>query len=90
MSGGMKKRLSIGCSVADKPPVLLLDEPMSALDLSCKKEIFKYIENQKKAGGIVLLVTHDILELRLCDACYTIEEGLLIPAKISEDVGKEI
>ena len=77
MSGGMKKRLSIGCAVAEKPPILLLDEPMSALDLSCKKEIFKYIENQKKAGGIVLLVTHDILELKLCDACYTVKNGVL-------------
>ncbi len=84
MSGGMKKRLSIGCAVADKPPILLLDEPMSALDLSCKKEIFKYIENQKKAGGIVLLVTHDILELRLCDACYTVKDGMLVPTEFSE------
>ena len=77
MSGGMKKRLSIGCAVAEKPPVLLLDEPMSALDLSCKKEIFRYIENHKKAGGIVLLVTHDILELELCDACYMVKDGVL-------------
>ena len=78
MSGGMKKRLSIGCAVSEKPPILLLDEPMSALDLSCKKEIFKYIENQKKAGGIVLLVTHDILELELCDTCYMVKDGSLI------------
>ena len=77
MSGGMKKRLSIGCAVAKKPPILLLDEPMSALDLSCKKEIFKYIESQKKAGGIVLLVTHDVLEIELCDACYTVKDGVL-------------
>lgn len=77
MSGGMKKRLSIGCAVATKPPILLLDEPMSALDLSCKKEIFKYIENHKKAGGIALLVTHDVLELELCDVCYTVKNGVL-------------
>ena len=77
MSGGMKKRLSIGCAVATKPPILLLDEPMSALDLSCKKEIFKYIENHKNAGGIALLVTHDILELELCDVCYTVKDGVL-------------
>ena len=88
MSGGMKKRLSIGCAVSEKPPVLLLDEPMSALDLSCKKEIFKYIEAQKKAGGIVLLVTHDILELELCDACYTVKNGLLSQVDIDEIKGK--
>lgn len=77
MSGGMKKRLSIGCAVASHPSVLLLDEPMSALDLSCKKEIFNYITKLKEAGGIVLLVTHDILELKLCDVCYAIKDGTL-------------
>ena len=39
MSGGMKKRLSIGCAMAKQPPILLLDEPTAALDLSCKQEI---------------------------------------------------
>ena len=84
MSGGMKKRLSIGCAVAEKPPILLLDEPMSALDLSCKKEIFRYIENHKKAGGIVLLVTHDILELELCDLCYMVKNGSFVEVDKTE------
>ena len=39
MSGGMKKRLSIGCAVANRPPILLLDEPTAALDLACKESI---------------------------------------------------
>ena len=39
MSGGMKKRLSIGCAVSGRPPILLLDEPMAALDISCKQNI---------------------------------------------------
>lgn len=86
MSGGMKKRLSIGCAVATHPPILLLDEPMSALDLSCKKEIFKYITEIKSAGGIVLLVTHDILELKLCDECYTLKDGVLNPTDIVNDI----
>ncbi len=35
MSGGMQKRLSIACSVSKNPPLMLLDEPSSALDLVC-------------------------------------------------------
>ncbi len=77
MSGGMKKRLSIGCAVAKKPPVLLLDEPMAALDLDCKQKIFEYIETHKKNGGIALLVTHDVLELELCDEVYILKNGAL-------------
>lgn len=79
LSGGMKKRLSIACAVANQPPILLLDEPMSALDLSCKKEIYSYISQRKEMGGIMVLVTHDILELKLCDRCYTLRDGCLLP-----------
>lgn len=77
MSGGMKKRLSIGCAMAKKPPVLLLDEPTAALDLACKQEIGNYLEKYKQAGGLLLLTTHDALELSLCDRIYIIKDGVL-------------
>ena len=77
MSGGMKKRLSIACAVAKKPPVLILDEPMAALDLVCKKSICEYIRHHKDAGGIVIISTHDIIELDLCDKYYIIKDGIL-------------
>ncbi len=86
MSGGMKKRLAIGCAMASHPPILLLDEPMAALDLACKKDIFDYIAKVKSAGGIVLLVTHDVLELDLCDTCYIIKGGVLTPFDYSGNI----
>ena len=79
MSGGMKKRLSIGCSVSKKPAVLLLDEPMSALDIACKEKIAEYIRTYKNAGGTVLIATHDVMELELCDEYYIIKNGKLLP-----------
>lgn len=79
LSGGMKKRLSIGCAVAKRPPVLLLDEPTAALDLACKERIGQYLRQYKAAGGILLLTTHDVLDLSLCDACYIIKDGTLVP-----------
>lgn len=86
MSGGMKKRLSIGCAVAKNPPVLLLDEPMSALDLVCKQKISEYILRHKTNGGIALLVTHDILEMKLCDVWYVLKDGVLHPFEYSENI----
>ncbi len=77
MSGGMKKRLSIGCAMANKPPVLLLDEPTAALDLACKRDISDYLLRYKQAGGILLLTTHDALELELCDRLYIMKDGVL-------------
>lgn len=79
MSGGMKKRLSIGCSVAKRPPILLLDEPTAALDLECKENIAEYLRRYKQSGGLLLLTTHDVLELELCDAWYIIRDGVLEP-----------
>lgn len=79
MSGGMKKRLSIGCAMAKQPPILLLDEPTAALDLACKQSISRYLTKYKEAGGLLLLTTHDALELSLCDVIYIMKDGVLHP-----------
>ena len=77
MSGGMKKRLSIGCSVAKGPKLLLLDEPCAALDLVCKHDINEYLSRFKASGGALILATHDIDELSLCDVIYILKDGKL-------------
>lgn len=77
MSGGMKKRLAIGCAVANNPGVLLLDEPSAALDLPCRERIANYIKEFKAKGGAVLLATHDVQELSLCEKSYILKEGQL-------------
>ncbi len=86
MSGGMKKRLSIGCAICNRPPVLLLDEPMAALDISCKQKIFRYLQKHKRDGGIALLATHDAMELELCDEWYIIKNGVLTPFRYTGDI----
>ena len=87
MSGGMKKRLSIGCAMANRPPILLLDEPTAALDLVCKEQIARYLQNYKKSGGILLLTTHDATELSLCDRWYILKNGSLLPYHYTGDLG---
>ena len=88
MSGGMKKRLSIGCAMSSHPPVLLLDEPTAALDLVCKQKIASYLRHYKENGGILLLTTHDVMELDLCDVWYIIRDGVLMPFSYDGDVQK--
>lgn len=88
MSGGMKKRLSIGCAMAKRPPVMLLDEPTAALDLVCKESISEYLKLYKQSGGLLLLTTHDVTELALCDQCYIIKEGRLVPFVFDGDIKK--
>lgn len=79
MSGGMKKRLSIGCSVANHPKLLLLDEPSAALDLICKERIGNYLKDFKAQGGSIILATHDVQEIELCDGWYILKNGMLEP-----------
>ena len=79
MSGGMKKRLSIGCAVAHMPKLLLLDEPSAALDLPCRERIANYLKAYKEYGGTVIIATHDINEIELCDKLYIMNNGRLEP-----------
>ena len=67
---GKQRKLEIARALATKPKILLLDEPSAALDLVCKEKIYEYLVRYKAAGGILLLATHDVQELELCDKCY--------------------
>lgn len=88
MSGGMKKRLSIGCAVAHLPEILLLDEPSAALDLVCKERIAAYFRQHKEKGGILILATHDVREMELCDKWYILKDGMLTPYEYDGDVSR--
>lgn len=88
MSGGMKKRLAIGCAVAHNPPVLLLDEPGAALDLPCKKRIADYLRAYQAAGGTVLMTTHDLQEIELCQKLFILKDGYAQPYSYDGDIQK--
>ena len=74
LSGGMKRRLSIGISLSNNAPIMLLDEPGSALDIYGKQEVNSYISNYVKNGGTVVMSTHDRDEIDLCNKLYKIKE----------------
>ena len=76
LSGGMKKRVSIGCALAGNPPILILDEPDAALDLPGKADIRRYLDMYKQMGGTILLATHDEADLALCDKVFALNRGM--------------
>ena len=77
LSGGMKKRVSIGIAMAGMPPILLLDEPSAALDLVCKEDIRRYLQVYLERMGTVVITTHEESELDLCHKLYVMKEGRL-------------
>ena len=82
LSGGMKRRLSIACALLKWPPILLLDEPTTALDLYYKNSIGQWINEYCKMNGIVIMTTHDESEILSADRCLFMENGKI------RDVGK--
>lgn len=78
LSGGMKKRVSIGIALSGMPPVLILDEPSAALDLVCKEDIKRYLQIYLERKGTVVITTHEESELSLCDSLYVMKDGKLV------------
>ena len=85
LSGGMKKRLAIGCALSGAPELLLLDEPSAALDLVCKAELLDLLRQLRDGGATLLLVTHDLQELALCDRLWLLRDGMLRPCSFDGD-----
>ncbi|MCM1538046.1 MAG: ABC transporter ATP-binding protein [bacterium] len=77
LSGGMKKRVSIGMALQNHPRVLILDEPSAALDLPCKADIRSYLSVYLQNGGTILITTHEETELVLCSRLYLLYDGQL-------------
>lgn len=86
MSGGMKKRISIACAMANSPELLLLDEPTEALDIIGKDNIFKFLQEFKKSGGSVILVSHSLDELSFCESHYILKNGCLTKWQYNNDI----
>ncbi|QIM68664.1 molybdenum ABC transporter ATP-binding protein ModC [Basfia succiniciproducens] len=77
LSGGEKQRVAIGRALLSNPEMLLMDEPLSALDLPRKRELLAYLEKLSQEINIpILYVTHSLDELfRLADFVVLLDEG---------------
>ncbi|MGI9462582.1 MAG: molybdenum ABC transporter ATP-binding protein, partial [Aestuariivirgaceae bacterium] len=80
LSGGERQRVAIGRAVLARPKLLLMDEPLSALDLPRRAEIMSYIEALPALFGIpIIYVTHAIDEVaRLARSLALISSGRLV------------
>lgn len=88
LSGGMKKRVSIACALAQNPPVTIMDEPGASLDIVCKEDIKCYLKNYLAYGGTVLIASHEQEELSLCDRMYLLKDGVLKELEGKPDAGR--
>ena len=82
---GMKQRLGIACALMEKPDIILLDEPINALDEAGIKLIKALLLKARSRGAIVIISCHDKEELEyLSDEIYYLSEGKIIDCKVLE------
>ena len=90
LSGGQQQRVALARALATDPRMLLLDEPLAALDVSIRAEVRRDLRRHlREFTGVNLLVTHDPLEaIALADRLIVIERGRVAqtgtPAEVAE------
>ena len=88
LSGGEKQRVAIGRALLTDPEILLMDEPLSALDLPRKRELMNYLERLSKEINIpILYVTHSLDELlRLAERVILLTNGKVEAYDVLENI----
>lgn len=88
LSGGQQQRVSLARALIVEPKVLLLDEPLSALDAKIRKQLQKdLLDIQRKLGITMIFVTHDQEEaMLLSDVVYVMNNGRIAQAATPKEV----
>ena len=91
LSGGQQQRVAIARAIVNKPQVLLLDEPLAALDLKMRKDMQLELKDMHKTLGITFIyVTHDQEEaLTLSDTIVVMNDGVIQQIGTPTDIYNE-
>ena len=88
LSGGQKQRVALARALMQEPEILLLDEPLSALDFTMREKIQEYLlKIHEQFHQTVILVSHDVSEIyRLCKRVYEMKDGRIVRTGTPEEI----
>jgi ABC-2 type transport system ATP-binding protein len=78
LSGGMKQKLGLACTLVRSPPLLLLDEPTVGVDPLSRRELWQIVQHLVEGGLTVLMSTAYLDEAERCAQVYLLDEGRLL------------
>jgi ABC-2 type transport system ATP-binding protein len=94
MSGGQKQRLALACSVLHRPPLLLLDEPTSAVDPQSRRDFWAALFRLAESGTTILVSTHYMDEAERCHRLAILDHGAKVadgtPAELQAGTGMHV
>ena len=94
LSGGMKQKLALACSLIHKPKILYLDEPTTGVDPVSRRDFWKILSNLLKEGITIFMSTPYLDEAERCNRVALMHKGKIItlntPKEIKESIKKEI
>lgn len=89
LSGGQQQRVRIAQVLAGEPEVIMLDEPVTGLDIPSQERILDVIEEYSSRGAIVIITTHHLDEARHCDSVVLLANRLVASGSPEEILTEE-
>jgi ABC-2 type transport system ATP-binding protein len=86
LSGGMRRRLSLACTLVHEPPVLFLDEPTVGVDPALRVQFWSHFRRLAAAGTTILLASHVMDEADRCDELLFMRSGRVLAQGSSADI----
>ncbi len=94
LSGGMRQKLALACSLIHRPKILFLDEPTTGVDPVSRRDFWKILSTLQQEGLTILLTTPYLDEAERCNRVALMNKGEIIaldtPQKIKAEMDKEI
>ncbi len=90
LSGGMKQKLALACSLIHKPEILFLDEPTTGVDPVSRRDFWKILSTLQRDGITILLTTPYLDEAERCNRIGLMNQGELIAVGTPENVKNSV
>lgn len=94
LSGGMKQKLALACSLIHKPQILFLDEPTTGVDPVSRRDFWKILSNLINEGITIFMTTPYLDEAERCNRVAMMNKGEIIaidkPAEIKKSINKQV